>query len=213
MLRANDYDGFLTKFDHKLTNNNDFSIRYNLLDSTTEGFLGGGGRASPASTTRRNNKVFDQALVASDTALLSSTIVNEARVQWARRTFDFTPVIKEPDLEISNLIITGKTTSDMDFYRESRLQLSDNLSVVAGGHALKFGTDFNHIRNKSQLDLFFPARVIFPSLPAFSGAVTDAGGLLVGVGQRDNDAFGSSSPLHARCSERCPAPHHDQRGP
>jgi outer membrane receptor protein involved in Fe transport len=45
--------------------------------------------------------------------------------------------------------------------------LSDNLSVVTGGHALKFGADFNRIRNTSRLDLFFPARVIFPSLPAF----------------------------------------------
>jgi outer membrane receptor protein involved in Fe transport len=167
VLRANDYDGFLAKLDHKISNNNDFSVRYNLLDSTTEGFLGGGGRASPNSTTRRNNAVRDQSMVASDIALLTSNVVNEARVQWARRTFDFTPVIKEPDLEVSNLIITGKTTSDMDFYSESRLQLSDNLSVVSGGHALKFGTDFNHIRNTSRLDLFFPARVIFTSLPAF----------------------------------------------
>ncbi|HKQ75452.1 MAG TPA: TonB-dependent receptor, partial [Blastocatellia bacterium] len=167
LLRANDYDGFLTKLDHKITNNNDISVRYNLLDSTTEGFLGGGGRASPASTTRRNNKVLDQSLVASDTALLRSNVVNEARVQWARRSFDFTPQVQEPDLEISNLLITGKSTSDMNFYGESRLQLSDNLSVVSGGHALKFGADFNHIRNNAQLDLFFPARVIFPSLPAF----------------------------------------------
>jgi outer membrane receptor protein involved in Fe transport len=167
VLRANDYDGFLAKFDHKLTTNNDFSVRYNLLDSTTKGFLGGGGRASPTSTTRRNNDVLDQALVASDTALLASNVVNEARVQWSRRSFDFTPVIKEPDLEVSNLLITGKTTSDMDFYGESRLQLSDNLSVVSGGHALKFGADFNNIRDTTRLDLFFPARVIFPSLPAF----------------------------------------------
>src|SRR5215813_976537 len=164
ILRANDYDGFLTKLDHKLTADNDLSIRYNLLDSTTDGFLGGGGRASPASTTRRNNKVLDQALVASETALLRNNVVNEARVQWARRTFDYTPVVKEPDLEISNLIITGKTTSDMDFYSESRLQLSDNLSVVSGGHGLKFGVDFNNIRDTSRLDLFFPARVIFASL-------------------------------------------------
>src|SRR6266540_3991989 len=164
VLRANDYDGFLAKLDHKITNNNDFSVRYNLLDSTTVGFLGGGGRASPASTTRRNNKVLDQSMVASDTALLANNVVNEARVQWARRTFDFTPVIKEPDLEVSNLIITGKTTSDMDFYSESRVQLSDNLSVVTGGHALKFGPDFNNLRNTSRLDLFFPARVIFANL-------------------------------------------------
>src|SRR5215475_1445894 len=167
VLRANDYDGFLAKLDHKITNSNDFSVRYNLLDSTTEGFLGGGGRASPASTTKRNNAVLDQSMVASDIALLASNVVNETRVQWARRNFDFTPVIKEPDLEVSNLLITGKTTSDMDFYSESRLQLSDNLSVVSGGHALKFGADFNNIRNTSRLDLFFPARVIFTSLPAF----------------------------------------------
>jgi outer membrane receptor protein involved in Fe transport len=170
VLRANDYDGFLAKLDHKITNNNDLSVRYNLLDSTTNGFLGGGGRASAASTTRRNNKVLDQSVVASETALLGSNVVNEARVQWARRNFDFVPAIKEPDLEVSNLLITGKTTSDMDFYGESRLQLTDNLSVVSGGHALKFGTDFNYIRNTSQLDLFFPARVIFPSLPAFLAA-------------------------------------------
>src|SRR5262245_26465019 len=165
--RANDYDGFLTKLDHKLTANNDLSIRYNYLDSTTKNFLGGGGRASAASSTRRNNKVIDQSLVASETALLGTKVVNEARVQWARRNFDFPAAVNEPDLEVSNLLITGKTTSDMDMYRECRLPLPDNLSVVSGGHAFKFGTDFNRIRDTSRLDLFFPARVIFPSLPAF----------------------------------------------
>jgi hypothetical protein len=167
LLRTNNYDGFLVKLDHRFTESNQLFIRYNLLDSTTKGFLGGGGRASPASTTRRNNSVLDQSLAVSDTAVLRANVVNEARVQWARRSFRFPSVIKEPDLEISNLLITGKSTSDMDFYRESRLQLSDNLSVVSGGHALKFGADFNDIRDENQLDLFFPARVIFPSLPAF----------------------------------------------
>ena len=167
VVRSNDYNGFLVKLDHQLTGSNRLSGRYNLLDSTTEGFLGGGGRASPASTTRRDNFVLDQSLVVSDTAILSPTIVNEGRFQWARRTFDFPPVIKEPTFEISNLIIMGKTTSDMDFYRESRFQLSDNISVVSGKHALKFGADFNNIQDENQLNLFFPARVIFPSLPAF----------------------------------------------
>src|SRR5262249_21370524 len=69
LLRLNDYDGFLNNLDYNLTNNNDLSFRYNLLDSTTEGFLGGGGRASPASTTARNNRTFDQSFVVSETAL------------------------------------------------------------------------------------------------------------------------------------------------
>ncbi|HET9943898.1 MAG TPA: TonB-dependent receptor [Terriglobia bacterium] len=167
VIRANDYDGFLAKVDHQLTQSNRLAVRYNLLDSTTEGFLGGGGRASPASTTRRNNFVLDQSLVISDTAVVRSNMVNEARFQWARRTFDFPSVLKEPTFEISNLIISGKTTSDMDFYRESRFQLSDNVSITSGRHTLKFGADFNNIQDENQLNLFFPARVIFPSLPAF----------------------------------------------
>jgi outer membrane receptor for ferrienterochelin and colicin len=99
LLRSNDYDGFLTKLDYKLTNNNDLSFRYNLLDSTTEGFLGGGGRASPASTTARNNRIFDQSFVVSETALPRKNVVNEFRVQVARRSFDFPSVLKEPDFD------------------------------------------------------------------------------------------------------------------
>ncbi len=167
LLRANDYDGFLIKLDHKVTAHNNAAVRYNLLDSETRGFLGGGGRASPTSTTARNNKIVDQALAASDIALLGKQVVNEARLQWSRRSFDFPSVRKEPDLEISNLIITGKSTSDVDFYRESRLQASDNISLISGGHALKVGIDFNHLGDAAKWDLFFPARVIFPSLPAF----------------------------------------------
>jgi outer membrane receptor protein involved in Fe transport len=164
LLRSNDYDGFLAKLDHKITSNNDLSLRYNLLDSTTEGFLGGGGRASPASSTARNNRTFDQSFVVTDTALLSNRVVNEARVQWARRSFDFPSVLKEPDLEVSNLLITGKSTSDIDFYRESRLQVSDNLSLNLSGHVVKVGADFNNIRDTAKWYLFLPARVIFASL-------------------------------------------------
>jgi outer membrane receptor protein involved in Fe transport len=166
-VRTNDYDGFLAKVDHRLAENNSLTVRYNLLDSDTLGFLGGGGRASPASTTRRNNYVNDQSLAIGDTAILGTNFVNEARVQWARRNFDFASVLKEPTLEVSNLIITGKTTSDMDFYRESRVQLSDNFSVVSGRHTMKFGVDYNNIHDKNQLNLFFPARVIFPNLSLF----------------------------------------------
>ena len=164
LLRANDYDGFLVKLDHKIASSHDLSVRYNLLDSATEGFLGGGGRASPASTTARDNDTFDQSLVVSETALLGNSVVNAARIQFARRSFEFPSVIKEPDLEVSNLIITGKSTSDVDFYRETRLQASDHLSVVKGAHSLTVGADFNNIRNTAKWDLFFPARVIFASL-------------------------------------------------
>jgi outer membrane receptor for ferrienterochelin and colicin len=166
-LRANDYDGFLLKLDHRFNEKNDLAFRFNLLDSNTSGFLGGGGRASPASSTARNNHTFDYAFLASETAMFGAHTVNEARFQWARRSFDFFSVLKQPDLEVSNLLITGKSTSDPDFYEETRAQVSDSLSHTLGRHQLKFGADFNHITDDSQWDLFFPARIIFPNLTAF----------------------------------------------
>src|SRR5205807_7097549 len=36
-----------------------------------------------------------------------------------------------------------------------------------GRHQVKLGTDFNHITDDSQWDLFFPARIIFPDLTRF----------------------------------------------
>jgi hypothetical protein len=164
--RTNDYDGFLGKIDHSFTANNSLSVRYSLLDSTVNGFLGGGGRASPASTTARDNATLDHSLVAAET-FVRGTLVNEARVQLSRRRFDFGSRLKEPDLEVSNLLITGKSTSDMDFYRETRVQASDSVGLTRAGHLLKAGVDFHRLGDASQWDLFFPARVIFPNLTAF----------------------------------------------
>lgn len=166
-LRTNDYDGFLGKIDHHFNVAHSASFRYNVLSSETNGFLGGGGRASPASSTARNNNTLDQSLVASELAVFGPNKVNEFRFQWAKRTFDFQSVLKEPDFEISNLIITGKSTSDVDFYRENRAEVSDSFNLTVGSHSIKFGGEFSHLQNDSQWDLFFPARVIFANLNGF----------------------------------------------
>ena len=95
-------------------------------------------------------------------------MVNELRFQFARRTFDFSAVYNEPSLDISNFIIMGKSTSDIDFYAESRTQIADSLTWTRGAHSVKAGIDVNVLSNDANFNLFFPARMVFPNLGAFS---------------------------------------------
>jgi hypothetical protein len=167
LLHTNDYDGFLGKLDHKLTNDNTVSIRYNLLHSIADGFLGGNGRGSPAPSTARNNTVMDQSVAASDIAMLRPNLVNEARFSFGRRTFNFPSAANDPDLEVPNLLLTGKSTSDVDFYRENVLEGSDSISYMRGAHQLKFGTGLNYFLDTYEWNLFFPARALFSNFSCF----------------------------------------------
>jgi hypothetical protein len=165
-VQENHYHSFLAKVDQRRAKHT-FSSRINFLRSDTDNFLGGGGRASPTSSTARNNVVNDFAFVQTAVSVFSPTVVNEARFQGAYRSFDFPSVLKEPALEISNFIIMGKSTSDVDYYSERRFQFSDSLTKTAGAHQLKGGVDINFLRDVSELHAFFPARIIFPSLAAY----------------------------------------------
>jgi outer membrane receptor protein involved in Fe transport len=163
----NHYNSFLAKVDHHLNDRHTFSVRYNYLDSATDNFLGGGGRASPTSSTARDNVTHDQALVANVVSLYSPTLLNEARFQFARRTFDFSAAYNEPSLDVSNFIIMGKSTSDVDYYSENRVQIADSVTWTKGAHLVKGGLDLNFLQNESTWNLFFPARIVFPNLAAF----------------------------------------------
>lgn len=169
LTRTNNYDEFLIRTDHALTAKNRAMLRYNFIDSDTHNFLGGGGRASPASSTRRNAFVRDQVLVVNVVSVISPTWVNEVRFQYGRRSFAFPSILHEPALEIPNLIVMGKSTSDFDFYRESLWQGINQTSHTRGGHEVKFGFNINHYQDTSRWQLFFPARIIFAGLPGFLG--------------------------------------------
>jgi carboxypeptidase family protein/TonB-dependent receptor-like protein len=163
-VRSNDYDQFLGKLDQTI-GDNALSLRYNYLTADTKNFLGGGSRAASLSSTARNSDVTDQALVGTFISVLSPRASNEGRLQLARRTFNFPTVLNEPTIEVSNLLTMGKNPADLDFYKEDRIQATDNFSYAIGAHQFKFGGDYNYLRDRSIWNLFFPARIIFPTLP------------------------------------------------
>jgi outer membrane receptor protein involved in Fe transport len=166
-VRTNDYNEVLLKLDHHASDKLRLSGRYLFLDSEAVNFPGGGGRASPASSASRDNETRDQSLVLTASMVVSPTLASETRLQWARRSYEFRPLVNEPALEITNLLIMGKTTSDLDFYKETRWQAGTSLLYAAGGHQLKVGADVNRLADDAGWNLFFPARIIFPNLNAF----------------------------------------------
>ncbi|MGQ9897970.1 MAG: carboxypeptidase regulatory-like domain-containing protein [Acidobacteriota bacterium] len=167
-LRTGDYDLGFGRLDWRPDDRHALAVRLNTLVGATHGFLGGGGRASPASTTARDNRTTDVTVSATYTVMLTPTRVGEMRGQWARRDFVFRPRFAEPALELPNLIVMGKSTSDVDEYREDRIQMAGTFTQLKGQHTIKVGGDWSRLDDAARWDLFYPARIIFGGLlPAF----------------------------------------------
>jgi len=161
-VRSNNYDQFLGKVNYVI-GDNALSLRYNYLTADTTNFLGPGALGSNSSSARNNN-TDDQAVVGAVISALSPRASNEARMQFSRRSFGFPSTNFEPVIEVSNLLSMGRNVADLDYYQEDRIQVTDNFSYTRQAHQFKFGGDYNNLRDRSIWNLFFPARIIFPTL-------------------------------------------------
>src|SRR5258708_10983632 len=96
-------------------------------------------------------------------------MVNELRVQFARRSFDFPTVSTQPHLELSNTFTTGVNRGNPDFYRESRFELVDDFSISRDRHTFSFAGNTNYVRTTESFPLFSPFASHFANLGAFLG--------------------------------------------
>ena len=168
VLKTADHDNALVKIEHQLNKDNRLSLRYSILDARDVNLLvgetlDGGGIGAPSSG--RNGLTRDQALVGTWNSQLSPSLLNSVLGQWARRNYGFAGVTGEPNLDVPNVLAFGHNFGAFDRYNESRIQLSDTVSLVKGRHYEKFGVDTNYVRNFVIWPGFTPARIIFPSLP------------------------------------------------
>jgi hypothetical protein len=125
----------------------------------------------------KNNFIRDQSLAGGLTTLVSSSWVNELRMQYAHRTFDFPVVSTQPHLEVANTFAVGVNRGNPDIYRESRFELVDNVTHNMSNHTLSFGFNFNRVSTYESFPLFYPFEADFANLPAFLGTDGAADGL------------------------------------
>ena len=162
VLATRNTDNFLGRIDHQISQRNSFSLRYSFDDQRAENLSPlNDGFDMPSAF--KNNFLRDQSLAGGFTSIISPTLLNEFRAQFARRSFDFSTVSTEPALEVINTFKSGVNRGNPDFYRETRFELNDNLSVVKGSHTLSFGGNYNFVRTTESFPLFIPFEAQFVS--------------------------------------------------
>jgi hypothetical protein len=172
VLRTNDSDNGFVRIDHRFNDNENLFVRYFINDGRllnqsplNDGF--------DLPSAFKDNFYRDQSLASTLASVINPKLVNELRLQYARRSFDFPTVSTQPHLELSNTFTAGVNRGNPDFYRESRFELVDNVTRSFDRHTLSFGGNFNFVKTTESFPLFYPFEADFPSLGAYLG--NDAG--------------------------------------
>ncbi|HYL61282.1 MAG TPA: carboxypeptidase regulatory-like domain-containing protein [Candidatus Methylomirabilis sp.] len=168
VLRTNDTDNGFIRLDHSFNANEQLFVRYFVNDGRllnqsplNDGF--------DLPSAFKDNFYRDQSIAGTLASVLTPTLVNELRMQFARRSFDFPTVTTQPHLELSNIFTIGVNRGNPDFYRESRFELVDNVTRNFDKHTVSFGGDFNFVKTTESFPLFYPFEADFPNLGAFLG--------------------------------------------
>jgi hypothetical protein len=168
VLATADTDNGFIRMDHRFGENHNLYVRYFIND----GRLGNQSPLNDGSdlpSTFRNNFFRDQSLAGNLASLISPNVVNELRMQFARRSFNFPSVSSQPHLELTNVFQAGVNRGNPEFYRESRYELVDNVTRTMEKHTLSFGGDYNWVRTQESFPLFYPFEAHFGTLGAYLG--------------------------------------------
>ncbi len=166
--RGINYDNFLGKINHTFNERQSVFVRYFFNDqrSTNLSPLNDG---FDLPSGFKNNTFRDQSIVGNLVSTFSPSLVNELRLQYAHRFFDFPTTSTQPHLEVSNVFTLGVNRGNPDFYEEGRFEIVDNVTKSWGKHTISFGGDFNRVGTTESFPLFYPFEADFANLGAFLG--------------------------------------------
>jgi hypothetical protein len=160
VTRATDYDNVMARLDHAFNDNNNLFIRYFFNNGSLQNYSPlNDGFDLPSGF--KNNADKDHSLVGNLSTLISPSLVNEVRVQWAHRSYDFPTASSQPHMEVANEFAIGVNRGNPDFYREGRFEFVDDLTKNVGRHTLSFGGDYNWVRTTESFPLFYPFEATF----------------------------------------------------
>ena len=166
---------FFAKADHQFSQRDQFSARYSLYDVNSTNSRGAGGLSAP--TASANLSDTDQTIVMSNIATLSSRMVNETRGQFTNSNLQAPPSDPVgPAVSISGVASFGTLSGSPTRRLNKLVEVVDNLSYQAGGHAIRIGADFLYNHDTITYPRSIRGSYAFSSLPTFlSGVYNNSG--------------------------------------
>lgn len=179
--RTNDARALLAKFDFRLSERHNLSLKYNYQWSEQSN-----GTFDVDSWGRSSNaleKDWSNAINGSLVSYLSSNTSNEFRFQWSRENRPrpylgpINPVSGRPFAD-TGMDFAGAYRFGMPYfipvdYYDSRVQVLDNVSIARGDHLIKFGAEYNRVNSVQTFRGFQNGRFIFGSVAGFLGYVAN----------------------------------------
>ncbi len=178
---------FLAKVDQQITQEQNAAVRFNFADAFNENIEPWGGQIARSRGASLDST--DYMVAVSYTAVRGTRLVNELRVQYAKRDQEVNSLDPRcgglcvddnqggPTLEVTGFASVGRQRFTPAPRHSRRVQVLDTLSRYAGNHLLKTGFDFSTIGNVDEsLPLHFGGRYIFAA--ALPGALAGLPGTI-----------------------------------
>jgi hypothetical protein len=139
---------FQPRFDYQLSANNTLTVRFEeRFNSRDNSGLGRYNLPPPYSELAYNTSGNSQNVTMSETAVLSSRMINETRFQYTRN-WTHTGGNEVPAIDVANAFVAGGNGLGNNFDRTHHFELQNYTSITSGTHTIRFGGRFR--RNSDQ---------------------------------------------------------------
>lgn len=172
----------LGRVDHRFSENDQFSVRYNWYGVDSKNSRGAGGlNASTASSGLQND---DHTVAASNILALSPRLVNETRGQFSYGNLKALPTDPiGPAVSISGVASFGTLSGSPQARLNKLYEVVDNLSYQAGPHAIRIGADFLYNDSLITFPRSYRGSYSFSSLSRFLAGTYNNSGFSQTFGQ------------------------------
>ena len=161
------------KIDHQLSRNNSLMARYAFTNNRNAAdAFNTGGLVDPSA--RGSAFVADHSVAASLASVLSQSLVNDLRGQFAtRRAVDRTGATTGPGIAIAGVAEFGRPYQGNSTRRETHYDVSDTVSLIRGRHLIKTGAAVNRVNENAGIGDGFGGFYLFPDLASFLAGAPD----------------------------------------